>query len=107
MIGKSLVYQILERSYGASYQRHNFLDSLFAAYKDDLQHAITLEEVMLMLEKELKKCIQALRRTGVAFPEMGKTTNLILQFFLKDQRSLVRTKVFDCIESLLIAIFNE
>lgn len=47
------------------------MESLYGAFKDDIQHVITISEFLVMVKRGLKKCLKFLQRINVKFPEIG------------------------------------
>lgn len=53
----------------------HFLELLYDAYRDDIQHLITMTEFILMMRWDLRECLQFLQSTNVKFPAIGTFFN--------------------------------
>lgn len=61
-----------------------FIQSLYNAYKDDIQYIIAIPEFLLMVRCNLQEILQFLNSTNVKFPEIGmvRTSALLYQLML-------------------------
>jgi hypothetical protein len=66
--GQSIVYRVLEKRDRVKI----FIQSLYNAYKDDIQYIIAIPEFLLMVRCNLQEILQFLNSTNVKFPEIDR-----------------------------------